>query len=85
MAKDTIMIQWKNTIFSENLYAWFDCEDGMVPVFATTLHDCMLPDNRVIQRHKSGECYEIFGWDNIAQEHLYRGRLFIPSKATPLV
>jgi hypothetical protein len=85
MPKDTIMIQWKNTLFSENLYAWFDCEDGMVPVFATTLHDCMLPENLVIQRHKSGESYEIFAWDNIAQEHLYRGRLFIPSKATPLV
>ena len=75
---ETIMIEWNECLFSENIYAYF--EYGMVPVFSNKKEDLCLPDNYVIQPHESGS-YEVFGWDEDAGEHLYLGRLFSPKNA----
>jgi hypothetical protein len=72
---ETIMIEWNDCLFSENIYAYF--EHGMVPVFSNRLEDLMLSDNYVTQPHPSGS-YELFNWDEDAEEHLYSGRLFVP-------
>lgn len=72
---ETIMIERNECLFSENIYAFF--EYGMIPVFSNKIDDLMLPENRVIQPHESGS-YEVFGWDEDAEEHLYVGRLFVP-------
>ena len=79
---ETIMIEWNDCLFSENIYAYF--EYGMSPVFSNCIDDLCMPENRVIQPHESG-AYEVFGWDDEAGEHLYTGRLFIPKNAVPLV
>ena len=72
---ETIMIEWNECLFSENIYAYF--EHGMVPAFSNRLEDLMLSDNYVTQPHPSG-AYEVFDWDEGAEEHLYSGRLFVP-------
>ena len=72
---ETIMIEWNECLFSENIYAYF--EYGMTPVFSNRLEDLMLSDNYVTQPHESG-AYELFDWDEDAEEHLYAGRLFVP-------
>jgi len=78
---ETIMIEWNNCLFSENIYAYF--QYGMLPVFSNSIDDLMLSDNYVMQKHESGS-YEIFDWDEEAGEHLYSGRLFAP-KAVELM
>jgi hypothetical protein len=78
---ETIMIEWSNCLFSENIYAYF--QYGMLPVFSNSIDDLMLSDNYVMQKHESGS-YEIFDWDEDAEEHLYSGRLFAP-KAVELM
>ena len=75
------MIEWSNCLFSENIYAYF--QYGMLPVFSNSIDDLMLSDNYVMQKHESGS-YEIFDWDEDAEEHLYSGRLFAP-KAVELM
>jgi hypothetical protein len=72
---ETIMIQWNECLFSENIYAYF--EYGMVPVFSNRMEDLMLPDDYVLEKHESGS-YELFSWDEGAEEYLYSGRLFAP-------
>lgn len=78
---ETIMIEWNECLFSENIYAYF--KYGMTPVFSNSIDDLMLSDNYVMQPHESGS-YEIFEWDEDAEEHLYSGRLFAP-KAVALM
>jgi len=78
MAKEpnnTIMIEWNGTLFSENIYAFF--QHNMVPIFSNSIDDIMLSDNYVIQKRQSGS-YEIFEWDEQTAMHLYSGRLFAP-------
>jgi hypothetical protein len=77
---ETILIEWDNTLFSENVFAWF--ESGMVPVFSDKLEDLMLPEDYTFEEHSSGS-YEIFGYDPECEEYLYTGRLFTP-KGKPL-
>ena len=72
---NTIMIEWNECLFSENIYAYF--ESGMVPVFSNRLEDLMLSDDYVTHPHPIGS-YEFFDWDEGAEEHLYSGRLFVP-------
>jgi hypothetical protein len=78
---ETILINWNGTLFSENIYAWF--QHGQLPVFSNNIEDLMLPDNYVLQKHASG-AYELFAWDSVCEEHLYAGRLFAP-KAVELM
>ena len=73
---ETIMIEWNECLFSENIYAYF--KYGMTPVFSNDIDDLMLSDNYVMQPHAESCSYEIFEWDEDAQEHLYSGRLFAP-------
>jgi hypothetical protein len=77
---ETILIEWNETLFSENIFAWF--ESGMVPVFSNNLEDLMLPDDYVLEKHESGS-YELFAHDSDCDEYLYVGRLFTP-KGKPL-
>jgi hypothetical protein len=72
---ETILIEWDNTLFSENIFAWF--EFGMIPVFSDKLEDLMLPEDRTFELHDSGS-YEIFAYDSDSEEYLYTGRLFTP-------
>jgi hypothetical protein len=78
---ETIMIQWNGVLFSENIYAYFKYEQA--PVLSNNIDDLMLSDNYVMRKHESGS-YEIFDWDEDAEEHLYSGRLFAP-KAVELM
>ena len=86
---ETILIEWKNCLFSENIYAWFDY--GMIPVFSDKMEDLMLPENRVIQQNHfaNGDAnenvYEIFAWNDSAYQHLYVGRLYTPKNSPKLV
>jgi hypothetical protein len=79
---ETILTLYKDCIFSENIFAWF--EAGLQPVFSNKIEDLMLPENRVIQQNHFSDgtpnegAYEIFGWDNVANQHLYTGRLYAP-------
>jgi len=79
---ETILIQWKKCLFSENIFAFF--ENDMYPVFSNKMEDLMLPDDYVIQQNHfangdvNENVYEVFGWSDVAQEHLYTGRLFAP-------
>lgn len=77
---ETILIEWNDTLFSENIFAWF--EGGMVPVFSDKLEDLMLPEDFTFEEHTNGS-YEIFGWDEDAEDYLYVGRLFT-AKGKPL-
>ena len=76
------MTIYKNCIFSENIFAWF--EGGLQPVFSNKIEDLMLPENRVIQQNHLSDgtpnegAYEIFGWDSVINQHLYTGRLYAP-------
>ena len=79
---ETIMIEWNDCLFSENIYAYF--EDGMSAVFSNCIDDLCMPEDRVIQPHESG-AYEVFGLDDETGEYLYTGRLFISKNAAPLV
>lgn len=72
---ETILINWNGVLFSENIYAYFKCEQA--PVLSNSMDDLMLSDNYVIQPHPSGS-YEVFEWDSVCEEHLYAGRLFAP-------
>jgi hypothetical protein len=72
---ETMMTCWKDCIFSENIYAWF--EYGLQPVFSNKMEDLMLPKDYVLQAGEEGE-YKLFGWSDEAGEHLYTGRLFAP-------
>ena len=78
---ETILIQWDECLFSENVFAWF--EGGMVPVFSDKMEDLMLPEDFTFEEHTSGS-YEIFAYDTESEEYLYTGRLFTP-KGKPLV
>lgn len=78
---ETILIQWDECLFSENVFAWF--EYGMVPVFSDKLEDLMLPEDFTFNEHPSGS-YEIFAYDSECEEYLYTGKLFTP-KGKPLV
>jgi hypothetical protein len=78
---ETILIDWNNILFSENIFAWF--EYGMYPVLSQNLEDLMLPDDYTFELHASG-AYEIFAYDAECEEYLYTGRLFTP-KDKPLV
>jgi hypothetical protein len=78
---ETIMIEWAETIFSENIYAFF--YSGMMPVFASKLEDLMMPEDYMFELHDSGS-YEIFEYDPECEEYLYCGRLFTP-KDKPMV
>jgi len=48
------------------------------------MEDLMLPDDYVIQQNHfangdvNENVYEVFGWSDVAQEHLYTGRLYAP-------
>jgi hypothetical protein len=72
---ETILIEWNETLFSENIFAWF--ESGMVPVFSNKLEDLMLPDDYTTEKHSDGS-YELFAYDSDCDEYLYTGRLFLP-------
>jgi hypothetical protein len=72
---ETILIEWKDCLFSENIYAWFDY--GMIPVFSDKMEDLMLPEDRITQPHADGG-YEVFAYSNDAEEYLYTGRLYTP-------
>ena len=77
---ETILIEWNDTLFSENIFAWF--ESGMVPVFSNNIEDLILPEDFTFEAHASGS-YEIFAYDAECEEYLYTGRLFTP-KGKPL-
>jgi hypothetical protein len=72
---ENLLIQYKNSLFSENIYAWFDY--GMIPVFSNKLEDLMLPEDYVLQHHSENR-YEVFAWNQNAGEHIYTGALFAP-------
>ena len=73
---NTILIEWKGILFSENIFAYFKYD---VPaVFSNRIEDLLLSDNYVIQKHESSGSYEIFEWDEECRQHLYTGRLFAP-------
>jgi len=80
---ETILTLFKGCLFSENIFAWFDADLNQ-PVFSNKIEDLMLPDNRVIQQNHfaNGDAnenvYEVFGWSDVAREHLYTGRLYVP-------
>jgi len=76
---ETILIQWNETLFSENIFAWF--ESDMIPVFSNNLEDLMLPDDYVLEKHHNGS-YELFAYDSLCEEYLYTGRLFTPKGIT---
>jgi hypothetical protein len=77
---ETILVEWNDTLFSENIFAWF--ESGMIPVFSDKLEDLLLPEDFTFEEHPSGS-YEIFAYDPECEEYLYTGRLFTP-KGKPL-
>jgi hypothetical protein len=72
---ETMLIEWKDCLFSENIFAWFDY--GMIPVFSDKLEDLMLPEDRIIQKHSEGG-YELFTYSEKAGDYLYTGRLYVP-------
>lgn len=72
---ENLLIHYKDCLFSENIYAWFDY--GMTPVFSNKMEDLMLPENYVLQHHSENH-YELFAWNEDAGEHLYTGALFAP-------
>ena len=86
---ETILIQWRKCIFSENIFAWFEC--GMNPVFSDKMEDLMLSDNYVVQQNcfscgtPNENVYEIYFWDEKVGEHLYAGRLYTPKNSPKLV
>jgi len=79
---ETIMTLYKSCVFSENIFAWFEC--GMNPVFSDKMEDLMLSDNYVVQQHcfscgtPNKDVYEIYSWSEKVEEHLYAGRLYAP-------
>lgn len=77
---ETILIQWEDTIFSENIYAWF--EYGHYAVLSDKLEDLMLPQGYSFN-HLGDGVYEIFEYNKDCDEDLYCGRLFTP-KGNPL-
>ena len=74
---ENLLIQYKDCLFSENIYAWFDY--GMTPVFSNKIEDLMLPENYVLQHHSENR-YEVFAWNEVAEDHLYVGALFAPKE-----
>jgi hypothetical protein len=86
---ETMMTIWKNCIFSENIYAWF--ESDLQPVFSDKMEDLMLPEDRVIQpnRFANGDLnqnvYEVFTYRDSVGEYLYTGRLYTPKNSAKLV
>jgi hypothetical protein len=74
---ENLLIQYKDCLFSENIYAWFDY--GMTPVFSNKLEDLLLPEDYVLQHHSENR-YELFAWNDNASEHIYTGVLFAPKE-----
>jgi len=79
---ETILTLYKDCIFSENIFAWF--EAGLQPVFSNKLEDLMLSDDYVIQQNYFSDgtpnegAYEIYSWNSKVGQHLYAGRLYAP-------
>lgn len=71
---ETILTIWKNCVFSENIFAWF--EYGQLPVFSDKIEDLMLPEGHHLVKHEEPQIYEVY------QELLYVGRLYVPKNYT---
>jgi len=77
---ETVLIEWNDTLFSENLYAFF--EYGMIPVLSDKIEDVLLPEDYTFNKLEGG-AYEIFEYNKDCDDYLYVGRLFTP-KDKPL-
>jgi hypothetical protein len=77
---ETILIDWDGVMFSENVFAYF--EHGLCGVISDKIEDVLLPEDYVYNLLEEG-VYEIFGFDQEAEEYLYTGRLYT-AKGKPL-
>ena len=77
---ETILIDWDGVMFSENVFAYF--EHGCHGVISNNIEDVLLPQDYTYNKLEEG-VYEIFSYDDGAEEYLYSGRLFT-AKGKPL-
>jgi hypothetical protein len=76
MKNETILINYNGVTFSENVFAFFTF--GEDPIISNCLEDLCLPEDYV-EQYVDGH-YEIFGFNEDAQQHLYTGRLYKAKK-----
>ena len=77
---ETILINWRDCLFSENIYAYF--EFNCDPAFSDKIEDVLLPEDYQHNKVLDG-LYEIFEYDENCEEYIYAGRLYVP-KNKPL-
>jgi hypothetical protein len=78
---ETILIGFKDVMFSENIYAWFEYEQ--YPVLSNRIEDLCLPENFRFEFMEQEGAYEIYEYNKDIGEYLYAGRLYTP-KEQPL-